>query len=882
MTAVFKELLNMSFAGSIVILAVLLIRLLFRKAPKTAAVFLWAVVFFRLLCPLTIRTPFSVFRLIPGYESRMEETVPAGAAPNDPAIQPDIASVAPIPADYVPVVLPTAAPLPENDPVPADASAAIPEQEKREGRLAVLSLLSWIWISAAAVFALASLIQYIIFRRRLRTAVPAEDGIYEADHLGAPFVCGIFRPRIYIPAGLSPQKKEMVLLHEKTHLRWMDPLFKLLGYACLILHWFNPFVWLAFVIFSGDLEMACDERVLAQLDSGKIADYAESLLVLSRGKRRYAAFPVSFAEADPKKRILRIADYKKPAHGIIALMVFVCVLLTGCFGTDPVSSGSERETSESTSEVTTEEDSGQDASETEPASQEQPIPGNWTPAGATDEAAVTEDEAAIASSRAIFPELTVAAAKGMVPQITLEIVSQEGETLPDDKEYWDLVELYFKLYGSRKMINYRYTFIDDHIVNEWKNHKPFFLQQGKLEYQQTAYEDDTFALLYIREPGKVYTSSRDGHHLIVVEKWQHEWRITEDLNMGYQHAEKQPETRRLVETIIERVHKEHPLTREQIERFCEAAIHQVVYEWEAFSGGLSEEDKAYLETQLVAEHGEELDKKRLALLYSVSADPSFTLQDPAMVVCLHPVNIRDERLKEFFGGTFASMGGCVYVPVFEKDGEIQVQYPDVWTNYAMIDEIDDTVQMNAVSGGSAPKTIFTEYIHLYVPERWQGVLRAQVSGDGRKIRFLWRDMWVCTLICEDPDQPYGHGDAVHESRIKPVADTERGRVLIDYPLYAESVDEGNERLFNYFPIREADDYSYRNREIIGQMDHNACMSRLLYYQLGNEFDVDYYFGRELGFYDYESALEKDMKQRLEQGEAWYETIQVMKNTYIIE
>lgn len=720
---VFELLLSMSLTGSLVILAVLLVRLLAKKLPKRITVFLWAIVFFRMLFPFSIRTPFSLFSLLPETEviqnQEAESVSPGYQADADAlslALKPEEGSAQP--AGILPETG-TAEPGADNSPAYAKRPSAV-----RMTRM----LLPVVYLAGVLAVLTVSLVRLLRLRKKLKASVRIGEDVYEADHLGAPFVLGLVRPRIYLPSGLPKEQRKLILLHERMHIRSLDPLFKLVGFMALTVHWFNPLMILAFILFSADLEMACDERVLALIRRDAYADYAESLLELSRGHRRLAAFPVSFAKTSPEKRIRRIVSYKKPSRMMLLFAVILCLLLTACLATDPREESIPSESGSSKETEDPREESGQTESTEE-----------------TTEESTGSEEASKENS---------------------ESTEEAGSGEEDPREDQD---------------------------------------------------DQTLM-----------------------------------------------ERREKLEEEIDRIRSEKPLYKEQIERLSEAAIDCVVYKWEAFSGGLSDEDKAYLKAQLRVDHGEALDRKRLALAYAVSGETANPMEEPELIACVEPRNIRDERLKDFYQNTFASMGGKVYVHVFEHEGEIQAS-PDVWTNYALIDEIDETLQMYALTGETVAENVATDHIQFRLPWRWWGAIRTVVRQDGREVRFLWRDMLVCSLIFEDEEHPVAHTDPAFH--VTPVKDMENGRILLQYPLYAKTVDEGDRVQYTRFPVRVTDDFSYENQEALSVQDQGYNMTRLLYYQLGLEYHADYFFGRNTGFYDYENMLESTVKQYLQYGEA---------------
>ena len=305
MQAVFAKILNMSITGSIVIAVVLLARLFLKRAPKIYSYALWAVVLFRLLCPLSITAGLSVLKPLP-------VTTTSG-----------ISAVS-----YQPV----ARAVRENIPVPIQQEAVSSQPvEQSEMKLTSMQVAAYIWLAGASMMALYSVVQYFALRRRLAEAAPLQGEIYLADRISSPFVMGVFRPRIYLPSSTPMMERRFIVAHERHHIRRGDPVWKLLGYIALCLHWFNPLVWLAFCLAGKDMEMSCDEAVIKRLGEHIRADYSQALLRLATHKRIVSGMPLAFGEGDTKGRVLNMAKWKKPKVWVSALCVVLClVILAAC------------------------------------------------------------------------------------------------------------------------------------------------------------------------------------------------------------------------------------------------------------------------------------------------------------------------------------------------------------------------------------------------------------------------------------------------------------------------------------------------------------------------------------------------------------------------
>ena len=315
------RLLNMSLTSSVAIVLVILLRLALKKAPKVFSYALWGIVLFRLLCPISIGSSISVFNFIDtpaedyGYISSVIEYVPA---------------------DIVHSVNPTVVlPLPGVSEV---VNEALPKGEEQlradplEGRTFLATV---IWMTGVLVMGIYSIVSYLKLRLKLRVAIPLRENVFIADDIKSPFVVGLIRPRIYLPCNLSEVEQAYIILHEKHHIKRKDHVMKALAFIALAIHWFNPLVWVAFILAGKDMEMSCDEAVIQKVGSDVRADYSASLLTLATGRRIIAGTPLAFGEGDTKGRILNLAKWKKPGIWIIILSVILCGVLTVCLITNP-------------------------------------------------------------------------------------------------------------------------------------------------------------------------------------------------------------------------------------------------------------------------------------------------------------------------------------------------------------------------------------------------------------------------------------------------------------------------------------------------------------------------------------------------------------------
>lgn len=297
---IFLQVLNMSFTAGLVILVVLIARLALRRAPGAVRWALWAVVLFRLLCPVSLE---SALALLP---TRAQPVT----AQMQYAAQPRVETGISVVDDAVSSVLPAA--TPQNSVNPIQIWMAVGAA---------------VWALGAVGLASGGAVSLLRLKHRLRGAHREEEGVYIVPGLETAFVLGVIRPRIYLPEGLQPQEREYILRHERTHIRRGDPVFRLLGYAALCLHWFNPLVWLAFRLSGRDMEMACDEAVIRQLGAQVKRDYSATLLHLATGRSRLLGGPLAFGESDTKGRIRNVLRYRKPALWLTVLVVALAAVL---------------------------------------------------------------------------------------------------------------------------------------------------------------------------------------------------------------------------------------------------------------------------------------------------------------------------------------------------------------------------------------------------------------------------------------------------------------------------------------------------------------------------------------------------------------------------
>lgn len=338
MTNVFLYLTNRSIRAGFLILAVIGLRFLFRKLPKGPQLLLWAVVALRLAVPFSPESPWS---LLPSAEPLSSQATINTPLQRDPSIL-QAENEIPVPAaTEAPHVVTGAAPTTATQ--PQTGSSASPGALKTPaasglGDLDVFfRICTAVWLLGMAAMIAYGLVSYLRLRKKLSVSLRQDGCIYICDEISSPFILGLFRPRIYLPSGLSQAAKPYVLAHEQAHLRHRDAWWKFLGFLLLSVYWFHPLVWAAYVLFCRDLEMACDERAVKGMDARQRKDYACTLLLCAAPKGSFSVCPVAFSQNSIKARIRNLLQ-KKNARlwaGLLALIAALVVIL--CFATNPKS-----------------------------------------------------------------------------------------------------------------------------------------------------------------------------------------------------------------------------------------------------------------------------------------------------------------------------------------------------------------------------------------------------------------------------------------------------------------------------------------------------------------------------------------------------------------
>ncbi len=338
---VWIEILNMSLTASVVILAVCLMRLFLQRTPKIFSYALWAVVLFRLLCPFSLESAVSFFNVMDSgaasEQGRMEYISSDIGYQAQPQVQ--------LPAGTVSGSLLTGAKGDTVNEIVSDALPAANVGDSANPMQIVIFVTAWVWIAGVLAMAAYQIISLLRFQKCLKGAELEEDNIYCLKGGGTPFVYGVIRPRIYLPAGLSAGERRYMLLHEQIHIRRGDQIFQFLGCAALCLHWFNPLVWLAFYLSGKDMELSCDEAVLKQLGNEVKKEYSGSLLSLAAGSggRMIRHIPIAFGEDNVKSRIQNVLRYRKTRPVVALLAAVVCVAVAAALALNPSSEEAESE-----------------------------------------------------------------------------------------------------------------------------------------------------------------------------------------------------------------------------------------------------------------------------------------------------------------------------------------------------------------------------------------------------------------------------------------------------------------------------------------------------------------------------------------------------------
>ena len=316
--SLFTSILNISLSASYVAIAVLLVRLAIRKAPKWTNCFLWGIVGLKLICPFSIESSFS---LLPS--SRVIQTEKLSEQGSE-LLKPMIIDVV-------------------NNPVYKQAvSVELSSSVSKE--IDFITIMSLIWFAGVIAMIAYAVISDIALRRKLSDAVIFDKVIKLTDKVGTPFLLGVFKQTIFIPFSLAEEDRKYVVEHEKAHIKRKDYLWKPLGFILLSIYWFNPIIWVAYYFLCRDIESACDEKVIRNMHEEDRQSYSRALLNCSIKQRMISVCPLSFGEEGVKERVENIMSYKKPAVWIVCIAVILCAVFAVCFLTNPAVANSNENT----------------------------------------------------------------------------------------------------------------------------------------------------------------------------------------------------------------------------------------------------------------------------------------------------------------------------------------------------------------------------------------------------------------------------------------------------------------------------------------------------------------------------------------------------------
>lgn len=312
MSAAFLKILNMSITASWLILAVIILRFLLSKAPTWIHCLLWGIVALRLVMPFSFE---SVFSLIPNAEPIPQNI----AATQTPTINIGIPAINNV---LNPIIIESFAP---------EIGASVNPLQ------VILFALSIIWVIGMSAMLIYSIVSCITLHNKVGASLLNYKNVYYCDHIDTPFILGIIQPKIYLPSGISEEQMNYVIKHENTHLTRHDHWWKPIGFTLLTVYWFNPLIWTAYVLLCRDIEKACDEKVIKDMDNNAKKGYSEALVSCSIKRRKIMICPLAFGEIGVKDRIKSVLNYRKPALGIIIIAVLACMAVAVCFLTDPKS-----------------------------------------------------------------------------------------------------------------------------------------------------------------------------------------------------------------------------------------------------------------------------------------------------------------------------------------------------------------------------------------------------------------------------------------------------------------------------------------------------------------------------------------------------------------
>ena len=333
MRNIFLEILNNSIQASYLIVVVMIIRILFKNIPKWSRCLLWAMVAVRLFVPFEIESSFSLVPEIrkvesENYQNFENQTSTLEAKDEDfPQYEQYLQNKNPETIDNT-----TDVHKETEEPVVKTEEKTFEYKDSWSGLIDVVAL---IWLLGILVFLIYAVFGFIKLKRKVQISVHLYDNVYLCDEIDSSFVMGIRKPCIYLSSKISRDVWKSILIHESTHIKRGDHIWKLLGYLLLMGYWFNPLAWFSYILFCKDIELACDEKVTKRMDKDQRAEYCEALLKCSIKRKRLDVCPVAFGEVGVKDRIIQVINYKKPSFWIIVFVLMICIVVPVCFMTNP-------------------------------------------------------------------------------------------------------------------------------------------------------------------------------------------------------------------------------------------------------------------------------------------------------------------------------------------------------------------------------------------------------------------------------------------------------------------------------------------------------------------------------------------------------------------
>lgn len=320
MEKIFTVICERGISAGYVILAVIVLRLLFRKSPRWVMGILWALVAIRLICPIVVESPFSVVPKGPLFDKETSNL----------KSEQEVQQINNLP-DQNQTAGKQVAEIKEHTAKQDETKDFWTDKRKTDSK----KMLSTIWLLGMLVLTGYGIFGSLRVEYQLRFAVPVEQQIWECDTIHTSFLWGLFHPRIYLPSGMNEETKRYVIRHERAHQKRGDHWWKVIGYVLLVIYWFQPLMWIAYWIFARDIEYACDEHVIGNLSFAERKEYAQALLLCGSGRSRRLAGPLAFGGLGVKPRIKNVLSYQKPGRGKIAISLLVCVIVSVCFLTNP-------------------------------------------------------------------------------------------------------------------------------------------------------------------------------------------------------------------------------------------------------------------------------------------------------------------------------------------------------------------------------------------------------------------------------------------------------------------------------------------------------------------------------------------------------------------